>query len=341
MSASSPNSWRRPARAPPMRDWTKRRASRCWSRRSARRGCWPRPIWTIRTRPLRSWRSCARRPRRIGRYGPASVPNYVISKADAASDVLEVALLLKEVGLMRPDTGALALNISPLFETIADLRAAGRIMDALLALPAYARLLKSRDGLQEVMLGYSDSNKDGGYLTSGWELYKAETELVEVFRRHECAAAAVPWPRRLGGPGRRAELPGDPGAAGRRRAGRDPHHRAGRSDLGQIFQPRARPPQSGDAGRRDAGGNAAACRRAAAASGISGSDGYAFRARLSRLSRPRLRDRGLRDAISGNRPSLPRSPISTSAAAPPRAPIRAASRICAPSPGCSAGRNAG
>lgn len=119
------------------------------------------------------------------RYGPASVPNYVISKADAVSDVLEVVLLAKEVGLMRPDDGALALNVVPLFETIADLRAAGRIMDALLALPAYARLLKSRDGLQEVMLGYSDSNKDGGYFTSGWELYKAEIELVEVFARHD------------------------------------------------------------------------------------------------------------------------------------------------------------
>jgi phosphoenolpyruvate carboxylase len=97
---------------------------------------------------------------------------------------LEVALLLKEVGLMRPDEGSVAVNISPLFETIADLQAAGGIMDALLALPTYQRLLKSRGGEQEVMLGYSDSNKDGGYITSGWELYKAEIELVKVFRRH-------------------------------------------------------------------------------------------------------------------------------------------------------------
>jgi phosphoenolpyruvate carboxylase len=118
------------------------------------------------------------------RYGPAALRNYVISKADSVSDVLEVALLLKEVGLMQPDDEALALNIVPLFETIADLRAAGGIMDAVLGLPAYARLVKSRGGEQEVMLGYSDSNKDGGYLTSGWELYQAETALVEVFRRH-------------------------------------------------------------------------------------------------------------------------------------------------------------
>jgi phosphoenolpyruvate carboxylase len=116
------------------------------------------------------------------RYGPASVPHYVISKANAASDVLEALVLLKEVGLMRPGDGALAVDVVPLFETIADLQAAGAVMDALLALPAYARLLKSRGEQHEVMLGYSDSNKDGGYLTSGWELYKAETALVAVFR---------------------------------------------------------------------------------------------------------------------------------------------------------------
>ena len=118
------------------------------------------------------------------RFGPNAVPNYVISKADSVSDVLEVALLLKEVGLMQPDDQALAVNIAPLFETIADLQAAGRIMDALFALPAYQKLLESRGREQEVMLGYSDSNKDGGYLTSGWELYKAEIELVKVFRQH-------------------------------------------------------------------------------------------------------------------------------------------------------------
>jgi phosphoenolpyruvate carboxylase len=117
-------------------------------------------------------------------YGPAAIPNYVISKADGVSDVLEVALLLKEVGLLRPLDGALDLNIVPLFETIDDLRRCGAVMDALLTLPEYARLLASRGSVQEVMLGYSDSNKDGGFLTSGWELYKAETMLVDVFRRH-------------------------------------------------------------------------------------------------------------------------------------------------------------
>ena len=118
------------------------------------------------------------------RYGPACIPNAIISKTQGVSDILEVAVLLKEAGLLRPLEGRLNVNIVPLFETIGDLRDCARTMDALFGLPAYARLLGSREGTQEVMLGYSDSNKDGGFLTSGWELYKAEIVLVEVFRRH-------------------------------------------------------------------------------------------------------------------------------------------------------------
>ncbi|HEY6258628.1 MAG TPA: phosphoenolpyruvate carboxylase [Xanthobacteraceae bacterium] len=117
------------------------------------------------------------------RYGKAAVPNYVISKTQGVSNILEVALLLKEAGLLRPRERALAMNIVPLFETIADLRNCGAVMDRLLALPDYQALLDSRGRSQEIMLGYSDSNKDGGYLTSGWELYKAELALIEVFRR--------------------------------------------------------------------------------------------------------------------------------------------------------------
>jgi phosphoenolpyruvate carboxylase len=117
-------------------------------------------------------------------YGPVSVPNYVISKASDPSDILEVALLLKEAGLLRPREGEMSVNIVPLFETIDDLRNAGAVMDALFSLPDYMRLLRSRGQAHEVMLGYSDSNKDGGFLTSGWELYKAEIELIEVFKRH-------------------------------------------------------------------------------------------------------------------------------------------------------------
>jgi len=117
-------------------------------------------------------------------YGDAAVPHYIISKAAGVSDVLEVAVLLKEAGLLSPADGSSQLDIIPLFETISDLRQCPAIMEALLSLPEYRALVASRGDEQEVMLGYSDSNKDGGYTTSTWELYKAETALIDVFRRH-------------------------------------------------------------------------------------------------------------------------------------------------------------
>ncbi|MEI7431523.1 MAG: phosphoenolpyruvate carboxylase [Betaproteobacteria bacterium] len=117
-------------------------------------------------------------------YGQACVPNAIISKTDGVSDLLELAVLLKEVGLLRPSEAALDINIIPLFETIGDLRNAAATMDRLLGLAPYRRLLASRKEVQEVMLGYSDSNKDGGFLTSGWELYKTEISLVESFKKH-------------------------------------------------------------------------------------------------------------------------------------------------------------
>ena len=118
------------------------------------------------------------------RFGRAAIENVIISKTDGVSDILEVAVLLKEVGLLRPLEHALDVNIVPLFETIGDLANAGPIMDRLLGLPLYNRLLGSRRGLQECMLGYSDSNKDGGFLTSAWALYRAEIALTQVFARH-------------------------------------------------------------------------------------------------------------------------------------------------------------
>ena len=119
------------------------------------------------------------------RFGAQALPNYIISKADSVSDLFEVALLLKEAGLLHPgESPRLELNIIPLFETIEDLQGCGPIMDQLLSEPYYRKLLASRDGIQEVMLGYSDSNKDGGFLTANWALYKAEVELVKVFDLH-------------------------------------------------------------------------------------------------------------------------------------------------------------
>ena len=117
------------------------------------------------------------------RFGSGVIPQCIISMSQGVSDLLEVALLLKEVGLVDP-AGRSAINIVPLFETIEDLQACAAIMDRLLSLPEYRRLVDSRGSVQEVMLGYSDSNKDGGFVTSGWELYKAEISLIGVFERH-------------------------------------------------------------------------------------------------------------------------------------------------------------
>ena len=120
------------------------------------------------------------------RLGSAAIPHYVISMAESLSDVLEVAVLCKQVGLVRADAEGpahSALDIVPLFETIGDLRRADSTLAAMLAHPRYAELIASRGGWQEVMIGYSDSNKDGGYLTSQWELYRAQQALVAAAER--------------------------------------------------------------------------------------------------------------------------------------------------------------
>jgi len=116
------------------------------------------------------------------RFGAAALPNYVISKCASVSDLLEVAILLKEVGLLRGR--ALAVDIIPLFETIDDLDRCAGVMRAAFALPCYREWLDGRGRWQEVMLGYSDSNKDGGYVTANWALYRAELALVDAFRAH-------------------------------------------------------------------------------------------------------------------------------------------------------------
>jgi phosphoenolpyruvate carboxylase len=116
-------------------------------------------------------------------FGADVIPQCIISMCKGMSDMLEVALLLKEFGLIDP-SGRSSVNIVPLFETIEDLQASSAIMDRMLALHDYRRLVDSNGSVQEVMLGYSDSNKDGGFVTSGWELYKAEIGLVEIFERH-------------------------------------------------------------------------------------------------------------------------------------------------------------
>lgn len=119
------------------------------------------------------------------RYGNEAIIHYIISHTETVSDLLEVLLLQKEVGLMQgtleqPDA-RLDLIVVPLFETIGDLRASADIMRAYFAIPGVAALLQRSGAVQDIMLGYSDSNKDGGIFTSNWELYQAELALVELF----------------------------------------------------------------------------------------------------------------------------------------------------------------
>jgi phosphoenolpyruvate carboxylase len=114
------------------------------------------------------------------RYGPKAIDTYVISKTTGVSDLLEVYVLLKEVGLYAPgDPARSPILVAPLFETIADLEAAPDTMRAFLACEPLRAHLAAR-GAQEIMIGYSDSNKDGSYLTSIWSLHEAQRELKRV-----------------------------------------------------------------------------------------------------------------------------------------------------------------
>lgn len=115
------------------------------------------------------------------RFGPECIRTYIISKASGVANLLEVYILLKEVGLYRPgDPPHCEVMAVPLFETIEDLEAAPAVMTAFLDRPKAAALARAR-GYQEVMVGYSDSNKDGGYLTSNWSLYRGATAIRDVF----------------------------------------------------------------------------------------------------------------------------------------------------------------
>jgi len=120
-------------------------------------------------------------------FGKYAIRHYIISHTETLSDLLEVAILQKETGLLRGVWGSarieMDLNIVPLFETITDLRNAPSIMGEWLSLMGVRHLIRYQGNQQEVMLGYSDSNKDGGFLTSNWELYKAEISLVELFNQ--------------------------------------------------------------------------------------------------------------------------------------------------------------
>ena len=117
----------------------------------------------------------------ISRFGAGAVANYVISKAATPSDLLETAIIMKESGLFQPGAQPKAgLRIVPLFETIDDLRRSAEVMDVYFRQPLIRALITAQDNLQEVMIGYSDSNKDGGYVTSNWEIRAGIARLVKL-----------------------------------------------------------------------------------------------------------------------------------------------------------------
>ena len=130
------------------------------------------------------------------RFGTQAIRHYIISHTETVSDLLEVLLLQKEVGLMRGllnDPQSLCdLIVVPLFETIEDLRNAAPIMREFYTLPGMAQLMRRSGAEQDIMLGYSDSNKDGGIFTSNWELYRAEIALVELFDELATQGLGIP-----------------------------------------------------------------------------------------------------------------------------------------------------
>ncbi len=119
-------------------------------------------------------------------FGEEMIPHLIISMATSVSDILEPMVLLKEAGLIRADgdrpTGT--VDVIPLFETIDDLEAGAGVLRQLWQLPLYRAYLSQRRDIQEVMLGYSDSNKDGGYFAANWALYAAELDIVDAGRDH-------------------------------------------------------------------------------------------------------------------------------------------------------------
>lgn len=120
------------------------------------------------------------------KYGPASVPCYIVSMTHGVSDLLEIMVLAKDAGLLDGPDGKIrsTLDFVPLLETIDDLHHGVALLDNLLQDPVYRQAVADRGDVQEIMLGYSDSSKDGGYLAANWALQKAQFDLAKVADKH-------------------------------------------------------------------------------------------------------------------------------------------------------------
>ncbi|MBK9714727.1 MAG: phosphoenolpyruvate carboxylase [Kouleothrix sp.] len=154
----------------------------------------------------------------LEQLSPEAIQTYVISMTCGASDVLAALLLAKEAGLYRPAERASRLNIVPLFETGADLAGCDRVMEACLRLPAYREHLALRGNVQEIMIGYSDSNKDVGFVAANWALYQAQRALRDMAAREGIGLRLFHGRGgsigRGGGPANQAILAQPPGSIG-------------------------------------------------------------------------------------------------------------------------------